>query len=186
MRIFSLVGFFAFLSCATSSPWWEEPPQIEGKITAVGQAIFTGNEVIAKRAAEANARQVLAAFVKTQIQSLTETWGKQAGDDRVASRVSQYFNDENITRELINTTLRGARPLRYKRHGKYMYVLMAIDTENFAKYWKEVASKAMEEDRALQALLESQAMKEDYARRMDRLIQEYLSRVASGLRAFRK
>ncbi|RME83197.1 MAG: hypothetical protein D6785_07000 [Planctomycetota bacterium] len=180
---YSLFLVFCFilvsLSCASSN-WWDDPPQMEGKITAVGMARYVGNDTLSRTAAEANAKRVLAGFVKTQIQALTETWGKQAGNDQVASSVSNYFNDENITRDLINTTLHGAIPLKYAKHGKYQYVLMAIDTKKFAQYWKNAASKALE---AKKVLLQSQAMKEDYAKRMDKIIEEYLARVAKGIAA---
>jgi hypothetical protein len=155
---------------------------MEGKVTAVGMSNYVGNEIVARRTAETNGRVVLAAFVKTQIQSLTETWGKQAGSDKVVSSVSNYFNDESVTRELVNTTLRGSRPIKYEKHDKYFYVLMVLDTDLYAKYWKKVGAQALEADKAL---LQSQAMKEDYLSRMDRLIKEYLDRVSAGLRAQR-
>ena len=170
------------LNTGCSQPWYKEPPLMEGKVTAVGMSNFVGNEIAARRSAETNGRATLAAFVKTQIQSLTETWAKQAGSDKAVSSVSNYFNDETVTRELINTTLRGSRPVKYEKHGKYFYVLMVLDTDLYAKYWKKVGAQALEAEKAL---LKSQAMKEDYLSRMDRLIKDYLDRVSPGLRAQR-
>lgn len=173
------LGLLFSLGCVSSN-WWDEPPQMEGKISAVGMARFVGNEALSRTSATANARRTLAAFVKTQIQSLTETWGKQAGDDVAASKVSNYFNDENITRELIDTTLSGAIPVQYEKHGKYLYALVVIDIAKFAHYWKDIGSKSMDLDKTL---ILSEAMKENYSNKMDKLIKDYLQKVSSGLQA---
>ena len=179
LLVFVCLGLCQSIGCATAN-WWDEPPQMEGKISAVGMARFVGNESLSRTSAVTNARRTLAAFVKTQIQSLTETWGKQAGDDKNASKISNYFNDENITRELVDTTLQGAIPIKYEKHDKYLYALVVIDTVKFAQYWKEIGSKSINLD---QTLILSEAMKENYSNKMDKLIKDYLQKVSSGLQA---
>lgn len=166
-------------SCTLSgpAPWWEEPPQREGKVVAVGMAEFRGNISASRAAAEAVAMKSLARFVESQITSLTETWAKQAGDKKITSAITNYFNDETAVRELINTSVRGAKTLKWKdNHNGYTYVLMEIDAKAYANYWKEAASKRILDP----TLLISQALKDSYLDRMDKYVDQYLKRIGKG------
>lgn len=127
--------------------WWENPGAI-GKFSAIGSAKIIGSYANAKRTAEVQARATLAASLEATIQSLTELWSQETGDAMNEASLASYFNNEQFTRQLVDTTLRGARVDRYAKEDGEAFCLVILEKpEDFLdNLVQKVEEDTMKED----------------------------------------
>ena len=153
--------------------WIDKPGIITGYLAASGAAPHLGNEAAARDSAAANGRAQLAAAIKAELNQLIEDWSKQAGDLLDKNSLSSYVNNENFTRQYVETVSAGGRILKYTKRGDTMYALLILDIEN-TKKWYDQLSKALFDNEIKQAaaLYKTEGMKEKARQRFDGLRQE--------------
>lgn len=167
--LFAFVLAVTCLNSGCAAPWWEQPPQEEGKVFAVGTVIKGRNLGASRTFAEADARGKLGAYIGTQVQALTEVYNGTGGEAGLPEAAPSFFNNESIIRTLTNTRLMGAKTLKYANDEKYYYVLMELDMAQFTDLWK----KTLEAEAAKQKYLESKALKEAYSNKLDKTLEQY-------------
>ena len=146
--------------------WWNNPGDV-GKFAAAGAAKVHGNVNAARNRAEVQGRATLAASLKAEIQSLSELWSQEAGDNLNEESVSSMFNDETFIRQIVDTTLLGARVDRYKQVDGNMYALIILEKpETFINNIVDEGKDKIKED----TLLETQVRKEMAAEKLDNLL----------------
>jgi len=161
-----LVAALSTAGCA--SKWWDDPPQEPGKVYAVG-TVYRGKDKGANRTyAETDARGKLGAYIGTQVQALSEVWRGTGADADLGVDANAYFNNESLTRTLTNTTLMGAAPVQYGEDEKYYYCLMELDLDRFTELWKKTLAAQAERQ-----YLKTQAMREAYSQKLDRVLEKY-------------
>ena len=74
-----------------------------------------------------------------------EFWAKEAGNMMIKDTLSSYINDEVFTRQYLDTTISGARPVKYARRDGTQYVLMLLEPEKVAS-WYDQMSDALEKE----------------------------------------
>jgi hypothetical protein len=150
------------------SDWIDNPGDIRDTLAAVGSAKILGNVSSARNRAEADARAKMAATARAQVQSLMSNWFKETGDNLDERTVASYMNDEGLIRQLTDTEIIGARPVRYKDRGGVQYVLMVID--DAAKWTQQVGTSVKDKILKDQTLFKTEVMKRDFEEKLDKLI----------------
>ncbi len=153
----------------TSDTWIDNPDQFRDKLAAVGSATIIGNEAIARTRAAANGRGELGAVLKAEIGQLVENWAKEAGDMNIKNSLSSYINDEVFTRQYVDTTISGARPVKYATRAGTQYVLMLLEPDKIAAWYKQMGD-ALEEQALRDATLwKTEAMKSQARDRFEKV-----------------
>ena len=146
--------------------WWNNPGDV-GKFASAGAAKVHGNVNAARNRAEVQGRATLAASLKAEIQSLSELWSQEAGDNLNEESVSSMFNDETFIRQVVDTTLLGARVDRYKQVDGNMYALVILEKPE--TFIDNIVDKGKENIKA-DTLLETQVKKEMASEKLDNLL----------------
>jgi hypothetical protein len=167
LRQFALCAVLLCSACA--APWWQQPPQEEGKVFAIGSVIKGKNLSASRTFAIADGQAKLAMYLGSQVQALTEVYNGTGGDGVVPEGAPEFFNNESIIRSLTNTRLMGAKTLRYGSDEKYYYALLVLDMEAFTKLWKQT----LQAEAAKRKYMESQALREAYSNKLDRALDTY-------------
>jgi hypothetical protein len=156
----------------TTDEIWDNPGMIRDHLAAIGAAVHLGNEAAARDSAAANGRAQLAATLKAEINQLIEDWSKQAGNLQIKQSLSSYINNENFTRQFVDTTIRGARAVKYARRGDTQYCLVILDVEK-TKEWYDQMSDALEQEALRDATLwKTEAMKSEARDRFEKIKKE--------------
>jgi hypothetical protein len=176
----ALVTVLALLGsgCAVFSggvpEWIDNPGSVGGALAAAGSAPILGPESAARDSAAANGRAQLAASLKAEINQLIEDWSKQAGNLKIQGSLSSYINNENFTRQYVDTMIMGGRPVEFYKKDQTMYCLVVLDIEN-TKRWYDAMSGAIEMEAMRQAALwESEALKAQARARLDEVKRQHL------------
>lgn len=159
--------------------WWNNPGDI-GKFAAAGAAKVHGNIGSARNRAEVQGRAQLAAGLKAEIQSLAESWSQEAGDNMNESSISSMFNDESFIRQIVDTTLVGARLDRFKNVDGTMYALIILEKPETVL--GNIIDKA-EEDLKDDAYYETEVKKGVARDRLDELVGNKAKEMASDVAA---
>lgn len=155
--------------------WWNNPGDV-GKFAAAGAARVHGNVNAARSRAEVQGRATLAASLKAEIQSLSELWTQEAGDNLNEDSVSSMFNDETFIRQVVDTTLLGARVDRYQQVDGNMYALVILEKpETFIGNIVDKSKENIKND----ALLETQVRKEMASEKLDGLLNKKAAEYAT-------
>jgi hypothetical protein len=155
--------------------WWNNPGDI-GKFAAAGAAKIHGNIGTARNRAEVQARATLAASLKAEVQSLAELWSQEAGDNMNEDSISSMFNDETFIRQIVDTTLIGARVDRFKPVDGYMYALVILEKPE--TFLGNIVDKA-EEDLKSDAYYETEVKKGVARDRLDELVGNKMKEIES-------
>src|SRR5690606_22158653 len=148
--------------------WWDNPGAIRDTMAAVGSARIMGNPSAARNRAEADGRAKLAASARAQVQSLMSNWFKETGDMLDERSMSSYINDEGLIRQLTDTEIIGAKPVKYKTIGDVQYVLMVLDDP--ARWTQQVGSSLKEKVLKDNPLFKTEVMKREFEEKLDKLI----------------
>ncbi|MFT5286307.1 MAG: hypothetical protein ACI8TQ_002475 [Planctomycetota bacterium] len=121
--------------------WWNNPGDIDAMV-AVGVSPVTANLSMTRNSATVNGRAELAAMLSAKIQSMTENWAQDTGDLNNAASMQSLMNNEQITRQLVDTELSGARAKKYHQEGNTYYVLMVLEDTSS---WLDAVKSKMDE-----------------------------------------
>jgi hypothetical protein len=165
--------------------WVDNPGEVRDKLAAVGAAVNLGNIAAARDSAATNGRAQLAATLKAEINQLVEDWSKQAGNLKIKESLSSYINNENFTRQYVDTTIKGGRAVKYCSSGDTMYCLVILDTEG-AKEWYDKMGDAIEQEALRDATLwKTEAMKSEARDRFDALQKQKKEESAKKIEALK-
>jgi hypothetical protein len=164
--------------------WWNNPGAIQDHLAAIGTAplLNARAEGPARTYAEADGRSKLAATLKARINQLVENWSKDVGDLNREASFSSLINNEAITRQFVETEVRGAMPYKYQNTGSNMYVLMVLKNPEqwAANLVDSLRDQALQEE----TLFRTEVMKNDFRKRMDDLRNEEVNKVRAQRQAF--
>lgn len=173
-------------SVTAPDDWPNNPGLIQDHLAAVGIApiINKGSIGPARTFAETDGRAKLAAALEARISQLVENWAKQVGDMNKERSFSDLINQEAITRQFVDATVRGAVPDRYKESDGNVYVLMVLKDPSI--WTKNIIDNI--EDQALkdETLFKTEVMKQEFRDRMDRLRKEETEAVRAKQQSFQK
>jgi hypothetical protein len=156
----------------TSDTWIDNPDQYRDVLASVGSSPIVGNESMSRTRAEANGTAALARVLKSEVGQLIENWAKEAGNMMIKETLSSYINDEVFTRVYVDTTISGARPVKYATRDGTQYVLMLLEPEKVAS-WYDQMSDALEQEALRDATLwKTEAMKSDARDRFEKIQKE--------------
>lgn len=127
--------------------WDEDEPTV---YYARGQAEILQNINLAEEKARADALADVQAFIEVTIERLTEAWINESGDAMIEGTTSSLVNDEMFTREIVEGTLGGVRPLAMWWDAEDYYVWVKYDAEAaLTSYEAALQSRLREANRQL-------------------------------------
>jgi len=173
----------ALVACSGTTPRPEEPflseeapewvfdPNIEWDeddeptvYYARGQAEILANLNLAEEKARADALADVQSFIEVTIERLTEAWINESGDAMLEGSESSLVNDEMFTREIVEGTLGGVRPLAMWWDADDYYVWVKYDAEAaLSAYEASLQSRLREVNRQL-TKEDREAMREELER----------------------
>ncbi|MEK7411810.1 MAG: LPP20 family lipoprotein [Planctomycetota bacterium] len=159
-------------------PDWVIDPTLGGKQLAaygVSEPMHAG-EATMRTNAMINARQELAASIKTKIEAATKSWVREGGTIAAGENTQMAMTSfENTVRGIISHTLEGTQMTkRYidPKTGKF-YVLVVVNTE-VVKQLAEAAKAAARENKELRAHFAAKIEADKAFDDLDKLIDKQL------------
>lgn len=166
--------------------WWNNPGFIQDHLAAIGVSplLNARAEGPARTYAETDGRGKLAAVLKARMTQLVENWSKDVADLNKEASFSSYINNEAMTRQLVDATVKGAVPYRYKNTGTNVYVLMVL--KDPSQWTKNLVDTVEEQALKDETLFKTEVMKNDFRNRMDKLRTEETEKVQTQQQNFMK
>jgi len=151
--------------------WWDNPGQYTDALYAVGSAPMKSPMAAqnARDSAYTNGQRQIAAALEVKIQSLVSTWSKSTGDAADEATIQELFNNEQFTRAIVNTVLKGARAVKYHtpKEPGVVYCLVALDAQ---KYTSAVKQSASDQLKKVRTEVMTQIRKDECERKLDELL----------------
>lgn len=155
--------------------WWDNPDMLKGGLYSVGGAPAKSPLAIpqARTAAAARARRELAAALKVKVQGFVKVWAESSGDAADVETISELYRNEEFTRNLVNTTLKGARIVKYRTPKKAelpdnVWALAALDAQKFFNTVK----KEIDQTKKNKTKMETRVMSKRAEAELDSLIEK--------------
>ncbi|RME83191.1 MAG: hypothetical protein D6785_06970 [Planctomycetota bacterium] len=161
-------------------PSWINSPSnvpLKGYIAAfVGTARIQGDVPSARQEAEQEARRKIAAFLKSEIRSITKNLDRQMGDLLNQNSLVSLVNNQTVTLEIIQASVQGSIPLEYYvcPEEDTVYVLVGLKAPQFLQKIAQVVETHLDEmiPPKKKALEETEKLKSQARARLDALLKK--------------